>query len=86
MTIKNAAVLIILYFSDLQLTAKTKEFITLADFEPEVVKACDRPDVDVILYEDESSNRHVLAYNNSLDTEAESVYEVLEEDVVSEEN
>lgn len=82
MTVKNAAVLIILYFTDLQEQAKTKEYITLADFKPEVQEACtNRDDIDIIIYEDEGKVRKVLAYNNNLDEDAQPSYETVEESV-----
>lgn len=79
MTIKNVAVLIVLYFADLKDEAKTKTHITLTDFKEEVQKDCQRDDLDVIIYEDEAKVRQVLAYNNDLDTIAQPSYETVEE-------
>jgi hypothetical protein len=79
MTTKNAAVLIVLYFVDLREGAKSKEFVKLSDFKPEVQDACQRDDLDILIYEDQDKVRKILAYNDNLDTDAQPSYETVED-------
>lgn len=77
MTIKNAAALIVLYFTDLKEEAKETTNLTLSDFKEEVQKECQRDDLDIVVYESEGKLRQVLVYNNDLDTEAQPFYETI---------